>query len=412
MTDSSGFPGIPPGILSGIRVLDFTQYLAGPTTTRLMAEMGAEVIKVEHAPDGDPARILPVVKDRRSGYFVQQNRGKKSLCLDLKRAEAVEILHALLPELDVVIENYGLGVMDRRGLSWEAVHEANPKIVMASISAFGRTGPFKHKTGYDFIAQAFSGMMHMTGAPDGPPYQVGYGIADQTAGVHAFAAIGYALFARGQTGRGQYIDLSMVDALYHMHEITLQGHDLTDGALEAKRAGSHHPLICPVGAFKSPGGYIVILALQRQWKNVCEALGRPDLLDDPRFAEQESRGRNQTELIAIIEDWMAAVGSDEAILERLEEKRVPCAPVLSPTDGLGHPYFEGRNMIRRVPDPIFGELTIPGFPFKFSEHPELPELQAPLLGQHNEEVLTGVLGFERERVRSLEREGVLHSGDR
>ncbi len=401
-----------PGILSGVRVLDFTQYLAGPTTTRLMAEMGADVIKVEHAPDGDPARTLPIVKDRRSGYFVQQNRGKKSLCMDLKRDEAVEILHALLPELDVIIENYGLGVMEKRGLSWEAVHAANPKIVMASISAFGRSGPYKHKTGYDFIAQAFSGMMHMTGDPDGPPYQVGYGIADQTAGVHAFAAIGYALFARGQTGRGQYIDLSMIDALYHMHEISIQGHDLTDGALEAVRAGSHHPLICPVGAFKSPDGYIVILALQRQWKNVCDAMERPDLFEDPRFAEQEARGRHQGELIPIIEAWMASLRSDEAVLARLEEHRVPCAPVLSPTDALGHPYFEGREMIRKVPDAVFGEVTIPGFPFKFSEHPKLPNLEAPLLGQHNEEVLTSVLQLPVDRVRSLERDGVLHSGDR
>lgn len=399
------------GLLSGIRVLDFTQYLAGPTVTRLMAEMGAEIIKVEHAPGGDPARTLPVVKDGRSGYYIHQNRGKKSLCLDLKQPESIDILMSLLPKIDVLVENYGEGVMERRGMDWESVQKVNPRIVMASISAFGRTGPYKHKTGYDFIAQAFSGLMHMTGDPDGPPYQVGYGIADQTAGVHAFAAIGYALFSRGQTGRGQYIDLSMVDALYHMHEIALQGHSITDGKLPAMRAGSHHPLISPVGAFKSPDGYIVILALQRQWKNVCDALEMPALFDDPRFAEQADRGANQHELIPIIEKWMAEVGDDAEILRRLEDNRVPCAPVLGPLDGIGHEYHEARQMVRTVPDPVLGEITITGFPFKFSEQPELLDLEAPLLGQHNREVLTEILDYSADSVEGLEKRGVLRKGD-
>ena len=400
-----------PGLLSGVRVLDFTQYLAGPTVTRLMAEMGAEIIKVEHAPGGDPARILPVVKDGRSGYYIQQNRGKQSLCLDLKKEESVQILLELIPKVDVVVENYGEGVMERRGMDWETIHKINPRVVMASISAFGRTGPYKHKTGYDFIAQAFSGMMHMTGDPDGPPYMVGFGIADQTAGLHAFAAIGYALFARNQTGRGQYIDLSMVDALYAMHEISLQGHSITEGQMPVMRAGSHHPLISPVGAFKSPGGYIVFLALQLQWQNVCDALERRDLFDDPRFAQLADRGINQVELIKIIEDWMEEVGDDKEILKRLEDNRVPCAPVLSPIDGIGHEYHEARQMVRQVPDPVLGEITITGFPFKFSEHPELLDLQAPLLGEHNRNILLEVLEYPSEKVDQLESDGVLQSSD-
>src|SRR5262245_11486400 len=184
------------GMLSGLKVLDFTQYLAGPTVTRLMAEMGAEIIKVEQAPMGDPARLLPVVKNGRSAYFVQQNRGKKSLCLDFSKPAAIELMHRLAAKADVVVENYGPGVLEKRRLDYTSLRNINPRIIMASVSAYGRTGPLSHKVGYDLIAQAFSGLMHMTGYPDRPPVAVGMAIADTGGGVHAFAAIGYALYYR------------------------------------------------------------------------------------------------------------------------------------------------------------------------------------------------------------------------
>ncbi len=183
-------------MLSGCRVLDFTQYLAGPTVTRLMAEMGADIIKVELAPMGDPARLLPMVKSGRNSYFVQQNRGKKSLCLDFNKPEALEILRALVAKVDIVVENYGAGVLTKRGLDYDSLKQINPRLIMASLSAFGRNSPLAHKTGYDFIAQAFSGLMHMNGEPDGPPMFVGIAMADVGSGVHAFAALGYALYNR------------------------------------------------------------------------------------------------------------------------------------------------------------------------------------------------------------------------
>jgi crotonobetainyl-CoA:carnitine CoA-transferase CaiB-like acyl-CoA transferase len=205
-------------MLSGCRVLDLTQYLAGPTVTRLMAEMGADIIKVELAPMGDPSRLLPTVKNGRSGYFVQQNRGKKSLCLDFDKPAALEVIRELVRKVDIVVENFGPGVMQKRGLDYESLSKFNPRLIMASLSAFGRQSPLAHKTGYDMIAQSFSGLMHMTGAPDGPPTFVGIGIADVGSGVHTFAAIGYALYHRERTGVGQYIDIAMVDTLYHMHD--------------------------------------------------------------------------------------------------------------------------------------------------------------------------------------------------
>jgi len=401
--------GNPRGMLAGIKVLDFSQYLAGPTVTRLMAEMGADIIKVEQAPMGDPSRMLPAIKNGRSGYFVQQNRGKKSLCLDFSKPESIELLKSLVPKVDVVLENFGPGVMEKRGLDYPSLKKLNPRIILASISAFGKTGPLKHQVGYDLIAQGFAGIMHMTGAPDGPPMPVGLGMADVSSGVAAFSAIGYALFYRERTGIGQHIDISMIDALYHMHEANLQVNSLTNGEFVPHRFGAHHPLVCPVGVFKGPQGYIVLLVLDRQWPALTRAMGRPELENDPRFATGPDRGKNRFELIALIEQWMAARGTDEAVLKIFEEFRIPSAPVMSIVDTLAHPYFKARNMVRKVNDPLLGEVTIPGFPLKYSEFPELLELVAPMLGQHGADVLKENLGLSDAQIKGLTDAGVLIS---
>ena len=396
-----------PLMLAGCRVLDFTQYLAGPTVTRLMAELGARIIKVEQAPMGDPSRLLPFIKNGRSAYFVQQNRGKKSLCLDFTKSESAEVLRSLAATVDVVVENYGPGVMEKRGLDYAALKNINPRLIMVSVSAFGRKSPLAHKVGYDLIAQAFSGIMHMTGEADGPPQFVGLGIADVGSGVHAFAALGYALYYREKTGVGQHIDLAMVDALYHMHEVNVQAYTGSEGQYVPMRAGSHHPLVCPCGTFKGPQGWIVVLVLDRQWPSLTQAMGKPELTEDPRFATGADRGKNQTELIALIEAWLQSFPSDEAALRVLEEHRIPSAPVMSIVDTLRHPYFTERDMVRTVPDPLLGEVTIPGFPFKYSAFPALPDLRAPLLGEHNAEVLAEQLGYTAEQVAALRTRGIL-----
>ncbi|MBK6657911.1 MAG: CoA transferase [Proteobacteria bacterium] len=398
-------------ILKGIRVLDFTQYLAGPTVTRLMVEMGAEVIKVERAPAGDPSRLLPAMKDGRSAYFVQQNLGKHSLCIDLNHDATDEVIKDLVSKVDVVVENYGPGVMDKRGWDFESLKRVNPKLVMASISAFGRDSPLSHKTGFDWIAQAFAGFMHMTGPADGPPHPVGVGIADVSAGVHAFASIGYALFNRERTGEGQWMDISMIDCIFAMHEINLQVPQVNPDFVP-KRVGAHHPLICPCGVYKSPDGYVAVLVVQGQWKNMCKAMERPDLETDPRFAEGLARAKHQAELIPVIEDWMGSFDSDTALLERLDAHRVPCGPVLSPMDALTHPYFKGRGAIRPVSDPILGNLMLPGFPLRFSGQSDYSAKVAPLLGQHNAQILAGVAGYDAARIADLGERGLLMSGDR
>ncbi|MEX2480179.1 MAG: CoA transferase [Gammaproteobacteria bacterium] len=396
-------------ILDGIRVLDFTQYLAGPTVTRLMAEMGADIIKVERGPAGDPSRALPAVKNGRSGYFVQQNLGKRSLCLDMDHAATDDIVRDLVRNVDVVVENFGPGVMDKRGWDFASLQALNPRLVMASISAFGRNSPLSHKTGFDWIAQAFAGVMAVTGPRGGAPHPVGMGMADVNAGVHAFSAIGYALFNRERTGRGQWMDISMIDCLFHMHEINLQVNQITDGQFQPGPVGNHHQLLCPCGVYKGPEGYIALLIVQPQWKNMCRAMERPDLESDPRFAESPERARNQEILIPMIEAWLATFPSDAAALERLEACRVPCGPVLNPTDAVTHPYFVERGTVRAVEDPILGELKLPGFPLRFSGQSDYPARQAPLLGQHNTAVLSEVAAYDEARIAALTQDGVLHA---
>ncbi len=398
-------------VLAGVRVVDMTQYLAGPTVTRLMAELGADIVKIEQAPHGDPTRTLAVVKNGRSGYFVQQNRGKKSVCIDFDHPEGRAALDALIDRADVLVENYGPGVLERRGLDYDSLKATHPRLVMASISGFGRKGPSSHKTAFDLIAQAQSGLMHLTGPADGPPMFVGTSIADVSAGVHALTGIGLALFQRERTGRGQHVDIAMIDALFHAHEIAVQGPVLTDMKFRPKRNGSRSRLSAPMGVFQGPQGYIVLQVMQGQWAGMCRAMGRPDLIDDERFDNVAVRQRNRDELNAIIDGWTVTFATDAELLAVLEAERVPCAPVIEPIDAIGNEYFETRRMVRTVPDPVLGTITIPGNPLRFSEQPGDLDLIAPLLGQHNVEVLTEV-GFSAERIAAMTDAGVLRSGDR
>ncbi|MGE3773496.1 MAG: CaiB/BaiF CoA transferase family protein, partial [Gammaproteobacteria bacterium] len=288
----------------------------------------------------------------------------------------------------------------------------NPRLVMASISAYGSESPLSHKTGYDWVAQAFAGIMHMTGPADGPPMPAGVGIADVSSGVHAFSAIGYALFHRERTGQGQWLDIGMIDSMFHVHEIPLQAHSVTKGEFKPMRAGNSHPLVAPFGVFKGPSGYLVILALQLQWKGLCEAMGRPDLEHDPRFVDGTQRAKHQRELNPIIEGWLEGFPDNDAVLDHLERYRVPSAPVLSPIDAIEHPYFKARGTVRRIEDPVLGQMHIPGFPLRFSAQPERLDLVAPLLGEHNAQVLSQVLGYDEARIAALKAAGVLASGER
>lgn len=398
--------------LEGVRVLDFTQYLAGPSCTRLLAELGADIIKVEIAPWGDPTRAGIPRKNGRAGGFVQQNRGKRSVCLDLSKPESIELCKELAAQVDILVENHPLGVMERRGLGYEALKAVNPRLIYVSVTGFGQSGPYTEKTCFDFIAQAVSGVMHMTGDPEGPPTFVGIGLGDTNAGFHAFAGVGYALYRRDRTGEGTHLDVSMVDALFHMQETAVHAASMTDGEYVPMRQGRHYQPLSPAGTFKAPEGWIVILCTQNQMPGLWAAMGRPEFAEDPRFAKNQGRLDNRDALTAEIEAWMATFATDAEVLAALEAHRVPCGPVLSPADALEHPYFVERNMVRTVVDPLAGEFKIPGFPLKFSDAPPELDLPTSALGQHNRDVLRDVLGYDDASIDAMEEAGILASRNR
>jgi len=399
------------GMLEGYRVLDLSQYLAGAGVTRMLAELGPDIVKVEIAPGGDPGRLLPFVKDGRSSFFVQMNRGKRSLCVDWERPEGLQLIKDLVAHCDVVVENFGHGVLEKRGLDYASLVELNPSVILVSVSAFGRTGPWADRPGFDGIAQAFSGMMHMTGDPERPPSAVGFAIADSSAAVHGFAALGYALLHRERTGQGQHIDIAMADVMFHLSEVIAQ-YDLSGGTYRPTRMGQHHPLVCPVGIYRLPQGWCILMCLDRQWPYLVAAMGRPDLGTDPRFNPAAERALNQAELVPQIQEWLLSFPDNDSVLEVCRAHRIPIAPCLDPVDAIDHPHYVAREMVRRVPDPVVGDVLIPGYPFKFSAQPDLPDLIAPLLGEHNAEVLQELLGLDAGATAVLEAAGVLLRADR
>jgi crotonobetainyl-CoA:carnitine CoA-transferase CaiB-like acyl-CoA transferase len=397
-------------ILSNIKVLDFTHAVAGPTSTRLMAEMGADIIKVELAPSGDMIRGMPFLKDGRSGYYVQQNRGKKSLCLDMRKPEALDILKKLVAQSDILLENFTPGVIADMGLSWDVVHEINPELIYCSISAFGQTGPLSKLPGYDYMGQAYAGVTSLIGEADGAPMMPMLAMGDVNTGVHATAAIGMALFHRTQGGGGQYIDCSLLDSYFHCQDMNVQLCSNTNGEMQPTRNGRHHPAVAPDGIFKGKDSYMFIIALTpKQWQALCEVMGQPELFDDPRYQTFSDRAANQSELIEIIERWITSMPSDDAAREALEAAYVPVAPVLTPGQAMQHPHLIERGTVRTVSDRGLGEFQIPGMPLRFSQFEDLLPLDAPYLGEHNENVLRERLGLSDEEITQLTDSKVLIS---
>ena len=395
-------------ILDGFRVLDITQFLAGPAATRLMVEMGAEVIKVEF-PSGDPSRKFPFLKDGRSAYYVQQNRGKKAICLDPKTPEGLEILKGLIAKCDVFIENFAPGVIGRIGLGWDVVRAINPNIVMCSISAFGQTGPLAHLPGFDNMGQAYAGVTSMIGDPDKAPAFPQLALGDVGTGVHAAAAIGYALLHRERGHGGQYIDVSLLDSYFHHHEVNVQVWSCSNGEIKPTRSGSHHYAVAPAGIFQGKTMPVFLLPLLNIWPRFCEVLGRPDIIDHPKFCDNAARTQNQKELIAIIEGWLQAQESDEEAIRILEENRIPVAPILSVEQACQHPHLIERETVRWVEDRQLGRFQAPGMPLRFSAFPGHLDLVAPFLGEHNVPVLSEYLGYSKDRIAALQTKGVLAS---
>ena len=395
-------------ILEGTRVLDFTHYLAGPSCTRMLAEMGAEVIKVELAPTGDGCRQLPLIVDGRSGYYVQQNRGKKSICIDHKDPRTIDALKVLVKTCDILVENFSVGVIAKMGLGWDAVHQMNPKLVMCSISAFGQEGPLSDQLGYDYIAASYTGITSIIGTENGTPVLPMCAFGDVGTGVSAAGSIGYALLHAERTGKGQYLDISLIDTYYQYNDTGVEGLSLSKGKFMPRASGAHHFALGPLGFYRGQEMIILIIALPLQWPRFCEAIGMPELLTDPRFKDMLDRTKNHAALIDIITGWIQAQESDQEVIRILQEARIPVAPILTPAEAIDHPLLRQRGTAQTITDRALGEFTIPGMSYRFSKFPPL-ELQAPFLGEHNQEVFTELVGLSPEQVREMIEDGVLVS---
>jgi len=405
----------PKAMLRGYRVLDITQFVAGPTCTRIMAELGAEVIKVELAPAGDRGRFSgdkprdPRFKNASpSTYFFQHNHSKKSLALDLKHPRGRDLIKSLVTKVDVLVENFAPGVLARAGLGYDELKPVNPRLVMCSISLAGQTGPLSGKPGFDYTGAAYAGITASIGEPDRGPAQFSTAIGDSATGVAAAMAVGFALLHRERTGEGQYLECSLVDTYFHMHEVNVPKASLRGAAFAPKRAGTLHSDGGPTGLFRYRGEeFIQIMVMPHQWPQMVEVLRMPELASDPRFQSPRARRDNNEALKAIIEEWLQRFPSRDAAIAALEGGRICCAPVLTLHEAIAHPHLRERGTVRRVKDPIIGEFDIPGMPVTFSGWATDGPVQAPLLGEHNDAVLRDLLSLSDAEITALYAEQVL-----
>lgn len=394
-------------LLSGVKVLDFTQYLAGPSATRLLADMGADVIKIERAPDGDLGRKIHLVEPGISAFFLAASAGKKSLGIDFKHPKGLEIVRELARQVDVAVENYSPGVMAKYGLDYASLKEINPRLIMCSVSGYGQDGPYAKHTSFDIIAQAQSGVMAMTGEPDGPPEYVGNYFGDPNAGIHGALAICAALFHRTTSGEGQYIDVSQLESLVYLDYINFPLFLMSQGAIRPHRFGGDFFNICPYGVYKAKNGYIVFAVAEHQWPPLVKAMGKPELATDPRYATQIARCQRRPEVRKYIEDWLQTFKDDETPLSILAEARVPSAPILDIPGAVAHPQLKARELFQEVPHPILGSTPIAKSPFHLSTAAVEIAFRAPFFGEHNEEILQGRLGYTPEQITALYREGAI-----
>jgi formyl-CoA transferase len=395
-----------PGPLDGIRVLDLTRVVAGPYCTMFLGDLGAEIVKVEQPGVGDDTRGWgPPFVGGESAYYLCINRNKKSLALNLKSERGLELMHRLVKVADVVIENFRPGTMERLGIGEKKLRELNPRLIYASVTGFGADGPLSQWPGYDLIVQAWGGLMSITGAPDGEPVKVGVAIIDLVAGLMLGKAVIAALFAREKLGIGQRVDTSLLEAEV-ASLINVGSNYLVGGEIPA-RWGNAHPNIVPYQSFKTADGYLVVgIASEVIWRRFCQAIGKPGLAEDPRFANNSSRVKNRAHLITIL-DAVFLGRTNDVWLRTLTEAEVPCAPVQTVDQVFSAPQVSHREMVVDVNHPTAGMVRMAGIPVKFSATPASIRRPPPLLGQHTAEVLETWLGITTEQLEELQKQNVI-----
>ncbi|MCI0547848.1 MAG: CoA transferase [Candidatus Rokubacteria bacterium] len=393
----------PP--LAGIRVIDLTRVLAGPFCAMILGDMGAEVIKIEEPGKGDDTRGWPPFAGGEATYFLAVNRNKQSLTLNLKAPEGRDILRRLIAKADVVVENFRPGTMERLGVGFEALRAGNPRLVYCSISGFGESGPEAHRPGYDLIVQGESGVMDLTGFPDGPPVKVGNSIADLVAGLSAAQGITLALLARTRTGRGQKVEIGMLDVMASL--LTYQAGLYWNAGGRPGRRGNQHPSIVPYEVFRASDAYLTIgVANNSLWERFCGALGRAELARDPLYESEASRVTNRDRLVPLLNEILGARTADEW-LARFEAAGVPAGRIKSVPEVCESAHLEARGMVVRLPHPKAGTITVMGVPVRLGDTPGSAGAAPPLLGQHTGEVLRRLLRLTPAAVDQLRTAGVL-----
>ena len=394
----------PP--LDGLTVIDFTRVLSGPYCTMLLADMGARVIKIEHPERGDDTRAWgPPFIGEESAYFLSINRNKESLTLDLKKPGAAAILDGLLQRADVLVENFRPGTMDRLSLGYDALAAKYPRLVYCSISGFGQTGPRRSQAGYDAVVQAEGGLMSITGDADGPSFRLGVAISDIVSGMFAAQGIALALFARERTGRGQLVDVGMLDSTAAL--LTYQAGICFATGAPPRRLGNRHPTIVPYETFAAADGDVVIaVGNDEQWRRFCDVAEIAEIGRDARFVTNRLRVENYAVLRPLLAQRLSARRRDEW-LQDLRAAGVPCGAVRDVQEVLNDPQLADREMVTSVEHPTLGALRVLGIPIKLSETPGAVRTAPPTLGQHTDAILRNDLGLSEDEVLGLRSNGAV-----
>jgi CoA:oxalate CoA-transferase len=395
-------PALPTtGPLAGLRILDLTWVLSGPFATMTLSDLGADVIKVERPPYGDVSRTTGPLVDGESGYFFSINRGKRSIALDLKSEEGKEIFRALVREVDVLVENFTPGVMDGLGLGYDALSEVNPALIYAAISGYGQTGPMKDLPALDVIVQGAGGVMSITGEPGGLPVRPGLSLGDVAAGLYCAVGVLAALRERERSGRGQLIDVSMLDCQVAILENAYMRYHVTGQTPE--KLGTRHPSAVPFQAFPTADGYLVLAlawGVPNQWALLCAELELPELIDDERFGTAAARSRNHAELEPLLNEAFKRRTTEEWV-RALQRYGMPCGPLNDIPTAAAMPQLAERQMLVPVTHHTIGTIPLPNTPVKLSRTPGGIKGSSPDMGQHSREVLRELLGLGDAAVDDL-----------
>jgi len=400
------------GALSHVRVLELSRVLAGPWASQLLADLGAEVVKIERPGTGDETRgwgppwlTTPEgAETRESAYFACTNRGKKSVTVDLSRPEGQAIIRRLAERSDILLENFKVGSLSRLGLGWADLSRLNPRLVYCSITGFGQSGPYRDRSGYDFVMQAMGGLMSVTGEPDGEPMKAGVAMTDILTGMYAATAVLAALAHRERTGEGQWVDLALLDVQVATLANLAESYLVTGRAPE--RQGNAHASIVPYQAFATRDGYLVVaVGNDAQFVRLCEVAGRPELAADPRFATNQARVENRAVLVPILEALFAGRATQDWV-GALEGAGVACGPINDLAQVFEDPHVQSRGLRVEVPHPLAGKVPVVASPMRLSRTP-VRHGTPPLLGEHTRELLGNVLGMGEAEIDALQREKVI-----